>query len=98
MHRFNTIQGGSYFGVGIGGPITGRGAHLLLIDDPVKNREEAESETKRRSIKDWYVSTAYPRLMPGGAIILIQAVGDSMNPTFNAGALLLVYTKTIQFM
>ncbi|MFQ5674203.1 MAG: phage terminase large subunit [Nitrospinales bacterium] len=72
MHRFNTVQGGSYFGVGIGGPITGRGAHLLLIDDPVKNREEAESETKRRSIKDWYVSTAYPRLMPGGAIILIQ--------------------------
>jgi len=72
MHRFNTVQGGSYFGVGIGGPITGRGAHLLLIDDPVKNREEAESEKKRRSIKDWYVSTAYPRLMPGGAIILIQ--------------------------
>lgn len=70
--RFNTPQGGVYYGVGIGGPVTGRGAHLLLIDDPVKNREEADSETIRRKHKDWYTSTAYTRLMPGGAIVVIQ--------------------------
>lgn len=63
---------GAYFAAGIGGPLTGRGAHLLLIDDPIKNREEAESETQRKNIKDWYTSTAYTRLMPGGKIVIIQ--------------------------
>ena len=61
-----TGQDGAYFAVGVGGPLTGRGAHLLLIDDPVKNREEAESEIVRKKTKDWYTSTAYTRLMPGG--------------------------------
>ena len=69
--RFNTAQGGAYFAVGVGGSITGRGAHVLIIDDPVKNREEAESETVRRKTWDWYTSTAYTRLMPDGAIIVI---------------------------
>ena len=63
---------GAYFAAGIGGPLTGRGAHLLLIDDPVKNREEAESQTIREKIKGWYTSTAYTRLMPGGKIVIIQ--------------------------
>lgn len=67
-----TTQRGAFYAVGVGGPLTGRGAHLLLIDDPVKNREEAESEVMRRRTKDWYTSTAYTRLMPGGAIVLIQ--------------------------
>jgi predicted phage terminase large subunit-like protein len=67
-----TTQDGAYFAVGIGGPLTGRGAHLLLIDDPVKNREEAESELIRKKTKEWYTSTAYTRLMPGGRIIVIQ--------------------------
>jgi predicted phage terminase large subunit-like protein len=70
--RFQTDQGGVYFGVGAGGPITGRGAHLLLIDDPVKGQEQAESETQRRKLKDWYASVAYTRLMPGGAVVIIQ--------------------------
>jgi predicted phage terminase large subunit-like protein len=70
--RFNTEQGGAYFAVGVGGPVTGRGAHLLLIDDPVKNREDAESETIRRKIVEWYTSTAYTRLMKDGAIVIIQ--------------------------
>ena len=51
-----TEQDGAYFAAGIGGPLTGRGAHLLLIDDPVKNREEAESPTIRQRNKDWYTS------------------------------------------
>jgi len=67
-----TGQNGAYFAVGVGGPLTGRGAHLLLIDDPIKNREDAESEVMRRKIKDWYTSTAYTRLMPGGRIVVIQ--------------------------
>ncbi len=67
-----TTQDGAYFAVGVGGPLTGRGAHLLLIDDPVKNREEAESEIVRKKTKDWYTSTAYTRLMPGGRVVLIQ--------------------------
>lgn len=71
-NRFGTDQGGTYFAVGAGGSITGRGGHLLLIDDPIKGREEAESETMRRKLKDWYQSVAYTRLMPGGAIIVIQ--------------------------
>jgi len=69
---FITAQDGAYFAVGVGGPLTGRGAHLMLIDDPVKNREEADSETVRRKTKDWYTSTAYTRLMPGGKIVVIQ--------------------------
>jgi predicted phage terminase large subunit-like protein len=71
-HRFNTTAGGAYFAVGRGGPITGRGTDLLLIDDPIKDREEANSETIRRALHEWYRSVAYTRLMPGGAIIIIQ--------------------------
>jgi len=71
-HRFNTVKGGAYYAVGRGGPITGRGAHLLLIDDPIKDRDEANSETNRKSLHEWFASVAYTRLMPGGAIIIIQ--------------------------
>ena len=56
-----TDKGGGYVAAGVGGAITGKGAHVLVIDDPVKNREDAESETGRQSVKDWYTSTAYTR-------------------------------------
>lgn len=73
-----TQQRGAFYAVGVGGPLTGRGAHLLLIDDPIKNREDAESEIIRKKIKDWYTSTAYTRLMPNGCIVVIQCmVGDT---------------------
>lgn len=68
---WRTKQGGSYTSVGIGGPITGKGANLLIIDDPIKNREEADSQVYRDKIWDWYRSTARTRLEKGGAIILI---------------------------
>jgi predicted phage terminase large subunit-like protein len=71
-YEHSTSQRGAFYAVGVGGPLTGRGAHLLLVDDPVKNREEAESEIVRKKTKDWYTSTAYTRLMPGGRIIIIQ--------------------------
>lgn len=64
--------GGGVLAAGVGGPITGRGAHILLIDDPVKNREEAESVTVREATKAWYSSTAYTRLAPGGGVLVIQ--------------------------
>jgi len=70
--RFHTMQGGTYSAVGAGGAITGRGAHLLIIDDPIKGREDAESETQRRNLVEWYKSVAYTRLQPGGKIIIIQ--------------------------
>lgn len=69
--RWNTAEGGGYVAAGIGGAITGRGAHILIIDDPVKNREEADSVTFQERNITWYTSTAYTRLAPGGAIIVI---------------------------
>lgn len=71
-NRFHTADGGAYYAVGAGGPITGRGADLLLIDDPIKGREDAESEVMRVRLKDWYTSVAYTRLMPGASIIIVQ--------------------------
>ena len=58
--------------VGIGGGITGQGADLLIIDDPVKNREEAESKTTQDKIAAEYQSTLYTRLHPGAAIIIVM--------------------------
>lgn len=70
--RFHTTKGGVYHAVGVGGALTGRGADLLIIDDPIKGREDAESELSRQKMKDWYTSVAYTRLMPGGAIVVVQ--------------------------
>jgi len=72
MRRFNTTKGGVYYAVGAGSAITGRGAHLLLIDDPIKGREEADSAAMRKNLRDWYRATAYTRLMPKGSVVLIQ--------------------------
>ena len=63
---------GGYIAAGSGGPITGSGAHLLLIDDPVRNQQDADSAAQRESLWDWYQSTAYTRLEDGGAVILIM--------------------------
>ena len=63
---------GGYVAAGIGGPITGKGAHVLVIDDPVKNAEEADSADTREKIWEWYLSTAYSRLSPGGGVLIIQ--------------------------
>lgn len=71
-NRWHTEQGGVSVYVGVGGPITGRGAHIALIDDPFKNREEADSEVRRETVWKWYTSTLRTRLMPGGAIIIIM--------------------------
>lgn len=69
--KWKTDRGGSYTSVGVGGVLTGRGADLLIIDDPIKNREEADSKVYRDRVWNFYTSTAYTRLNPGGAIIVI---------------------------
>jgi predicted phage terminase large subunit-like protein len=63
---------GGYVAAGIGGPITGKGAHCLVIDDPLKNAEEADSPDIREKLWEWYLSTAYTRLSPGAGVLLIQ--------------------------
>jgi len=69
--RVETYERGAYIATSIGGAVTGKGADILIIDDPVKDRSEAESELMRDNCWDWYISTARTRLMPGGSIILI---------------------------
>ena len=69
--KWITQGGGSYTSVGVGGAITGRGANLLVIDDPFKNRLEADSKTIRDKVSSWYKSTAYTRLEKGAAVVII---------------------------
>jgi predicted phage terminase large subunit-like protein len=61
-NRWHTDKGGMYVAAGIGTAMTGRGSHILLIDDPFKDREEADSANQREKVWRWYTSTAYTRL------------------------------------
>jgi predicted phage terminase large subunit-like protein len=70
--RWETSKGGEYFAVGVGGSVTGRRADLGIIDDPVKSREEADSELVRERVWEWYKADFYTRLKPGASIVLIQ--------------------------
>jgi len=69
--KWLTKDGGGYTAVGVGGSITGKGFKIGIIDDPIKNRKEAESKTVRDSVWNWYRSTFYTRQDGAGAIILI---------------------------
>lgn len=70
--EWETKDGGSLCAVGVGAGVTGFGADLILIDDPVKNRSEAESKAYRENTWDWFNDDIYTRLEPNAAIILIQ--------------------------
>ena len=70
--RWDTAQGGEYFAAGVGGSVTGRRADLFLIDDPVKSREDADSETIREKQWSWWQDDAQTRLKPGSAVVLIM--------------------------
>lgn len=72
VEEWETLAGGGLRAVGVGAGVTGHGGDLIVIDDPVKNREEAESEAYRNRCWDWYTNDLYTRLEPGGAIILIM--------------------------
>lgn len=71
-NSWRLTNGSEMVTAGVGGSLTGRGANVLIIDDPVKNEQQAFSTTFRDRTWDWYQSTAYTRLEPGGAVILIM--------------------------
>ena len=71
-HRFRTTEGGEYFATGINGPVTGRRADLVVIDDPIKSHSEAASELARAHLWDWYRAELTTRLKPRGRIILVM--------------------------
>ena len=70
--RWELKQGGSYYAAGCGVGIAGFRADLAIIDDPVRSREDAESETIRDKLWDWFNSDLATRMKPGGRIICIQ--------------------------
>jgi len=69
--RWESNHGGEYFAAGVGGAITGRGADLLVIDDP-HSEQDALSPTVLDSHYEWYTSGPRQRLQPGGAIVLVM--------------------------
>ena len=69
--RWETAQGGEYFAAGVGGAITGRGADLLIIDDP-HSEQDALSPTAMENAYEWYTSGPRQRLQPGAKIVLVM--------------------------
>lgn len=72
VKHWETPEGGGLWAAGVGGSITGKGFHLGIIDDPLKNAEEAASDIIREKHKEWYSSTFYTRQEPDAAIVIIQ--------------------------
>ena len=71
-HHVATAQKGHYYSMGVGGSVMGRSAHLVLIDDPLKGREDAESKLVREKMKEWYAASIYTRLRPDNRIVIIS--------------------------
>lgn len=71
-NRWSTDKGGGMYAVGVDGPVTGRSADLLVIDDPTKGAEDACSSTMRARTWDWFQSVAYTRLQPAAPCVIIQ--------------------------
>jgi predicted phage terminase large subunit-like protein len=69
--RWETAQGGEYFAAGVGGAITGRGADLLIIDDPHSEQDALSPDALERAY-EWYTSGPRQRLQPGGKIVLVM--------------------------
>jgi len=73
--RWNTNKGGEYFAIGVGGAVTGKGADLLVIDDPHSEQEAALAATNPEiydKVYEWYTSGPRQRLQPGGAIVIVM--------------------------
>lgn len=84
---WQTSWGGNFLAAGVGSSITGRGADLIVLDDPFKDYEEAHSETVRENVWNWFLSTLYTRQSPGCSIVIITTrwhpddiVGRLMRP------------------
>ena len=78
--RWETNKGGEYFAAGVGGAITGRGADLLIIDDP-HSEQDALSPNALESAWEWYTSGPRQRLQPGGAIVLVMTRWSAIDLT-----------------
>jgi len=73
--RWNTNKQGDYFAIGVGGAVTGKGADILIIDDPHSEQEAASAETNPEiydKVYEWYTSGPRQRLQPGGAIVIVM--------------------------
>jgi predicted phage terminase large subunit-like protein len=73
--RWNTSRGGDYFAIGVGGAVTGKGADLLIIDDPHSEQEAALAQVNPEiydKTYEWYTSGPRQRLQPGGAIVIVM--------------------------
>lgn len=79
VKHWETTDGGGLWAAGVGGPITGKGFHLGIIDDPLKNAEEANSTTVNESHQAWYPSTFYTREEPGAAIVIMMTRWNEMD-------------------
>ena len=77
--RWNTDKGGDYFAIGVGGAVTGKGADLLIIDDPHSEQEAKQGNPAvYDGVYEWYTSGPRQRLQPGGAIIIVMCMtGDT---------------------
>jgi len=79
--RWATSHGGDYFAIGVGGTVTGKGADLLIIDDPHSEQEARQAQGDPGvfdSVYEWYTSGPRQRLQPGGAIVLVMCMtGDT---------------------
>lgn len=73
VQEWRTNAGGGLLATGIGGGWTGHGLNVLFVDDPFKGRKEAESETQRQLVWDWYTDVAETRLEPGASAFVIMA-------------------------
>lgn len=79
-YRFETTAGGEFSAVGRGGPVTGRGASLLILDDLLKDQQEANSEATCKSVIEWLQSVAFSRLTPNGRVLAIATRWSERDP------------------
>lgn len=70
--HWTTTRGGTMYTAGVGGALTGRGTNMLVVDDALKSAEEADSQTIRDKIFQWFTQTAFTRLEPGGSVVIIN--------------------------
>ena len=90
--RWNTSRGGDYFAIGVGGAVTGKGADVLIIDDPHSEQEAAMAASNPEiydKVYEWYTSGPRQRLQPGGAIVIVMtrwAQRDLTGPVIKSAA------------
>ena len=73
QEHWSNAQGGAVMAAGINGPLTGEPVDgVLLVDDPHKGRKDAESSLKRSDVRDWYNSTAEPRVHPRASVVVLH--------------------------